>query len=317
MEPVAVVDLDVDPVRSPTGEDHLSVGGGELLGAGAGRNVDAGVVLPEVLGDDAVRRPEEPDDLLTASAGIGGGRRPRQGIDIDVRRQAICGSTLVMAQRRNRTRLGGRHRIAKSRLAQPGPHERRAAGGYLRLGDRVLECKRRQQKDKHRQGERPAVGGQSWDSPCQNWGSLADFWSRRQTAHHRLHSLRDLSRTLLASVPVLTDFSVCPFDGLQCVVVLGVEMADCPALAAEDHRLGLGPEVVVDGAVEELAVGHAGGRKRYVFAANEVVDGVDAAQVLEAGGPRLLLVIPRAQPQTTLQVTAEALERTGREYRLW
>src|SRR5260370_30780437 len=38
--------------------------------------------------------------------------------------------------------------------------------------------------------------------------------------------------------PVLPDFSGCPLDGLQCVVVLGGGMADGPALAAGSPRLG-------------------------------------------------------------------------------
>src|SRR5205814_1762464 len=109
----------------------------------------------------------------------------------------------------------------------------------------------------------------------------------------------------LACVPVLSDFPMRTLHRLERVVVLGVEMPHGSALAAEDHRLGLGPEVVVDDAVEELPVGHARRRECDILAANEVVHSVDASQVLEAGGPRLFFVIARAKPQAALQVTAK------------
>lgn len=119
------------------------------------------MVLPEVLGDDAVGRPDEPDDLLTAAARIRGRSRLGQGVDIDVtlRQKAIEWAALVMGRRRDDTRKRGRRRVAKRRLAQPGPDQRRAAGGSLNLGDRMLENQRREKEDNDRQGERPPMGG--------------------------------------------------------------------------------------------------------------------------------------------------------------
>src|ERR1700704_3746782 len=107
MEAIAVVDLDVDPVRTPAGEDDLSPIGGELLGADLGGDIDAGVPQPEGLGDDAVGRPDEPDDVLTRAARICRGRRLCQGVDIYVRlrREAIQRARLVPDDGRGRTRL--------------------------------------------------------------------------------------------------------------------------------------------------------------------------------------------------------------------
>src|SRR3989442_3741530 len=114
----------------------------------------------------------------------------------------------------------------------------------------------------------------------------------------------------------LANFPVCAFDRLERVVVLGVQVADGPTLAAEDHRFGLGPEVVIDDAVQELSIGDARGGEGNVLTAHQVVDREDAAQVLVAGGARFLLVVAGPQPEAALQVAAQAFQRAGGEHRL-
>src|SRR6266576_1397876 len=98
-------------------------------------------------------------------------------------------------------------------------------------------------------------------------------------------------------------------------MVLGVQVADGPALAAEDHRFGLRPEVVVDDAVQELSIGDARSGEGNVLTAHQVVDREDAAQVLVAGGTRFL-VVAGPQPEAALEVTAQAFQRAGGEHRL-
>src|SRR5438874_2502629 len=83
-------------------------------------------------------------------------------------------------------------------------------------------------------------------------------------------------------------------------MVLGVQVADGPALAAEDHRFGLRPEVVIDDAVQELSIGDARGGEGHVLTAHQVIDREDAAQVLVAGGARFLLVVAGSQPEAAL-----------------
>src|ERR1700736_1639995 len=115
----------------------------------------------------------------------------------------------------------------------------------------------------------------------------------------------------------LANFPMRAFNRLERVVVLGIQVPDRPAPAAEDHGFRLRPEVVIDHAMQELAVGDTGGRERHILASHQVVDGVDAAQVLEAGGARLLLLVAGAQPEPALQVAAKAFQRAGRQHRLW
>src|SRR6266571_7435193 len=97
-----------------------------------------------------------------------------------------------------------------------------------------------------------------------------------------------------------------PFDRLQRVVVLGTQVPDGSALAAEHHRLRFRPEVVVNYAVQKLPVGYTGGRESDVVAADEVIDGIDPTEVVEPRGTRLVFVILRPQPQTALEVAAKA-----------
>ena len=110
---LSLIDLDVDAVRAPAGEEHPSRRGGDLLRADLGRNIDARVELPEGLGDDAVGRPDEPEDLLTAAARIRRVRRLGQDVDrvVPLRRQTIDRAGLVMRQQRRRRRLRGGCRI--------------------------------------------------------------------------------------------------------------------------------------------------------------------------------------------------------------
>lgn len=160
METVAVVDLDVDPIRAPAGKDHRSPVGGDLRRPDSVRDVDPGVVLPEGLGDDALGRPDKPDDMLTAAPGIRRARGLRQNVDtvVRLRRQVLLGAALMMRRRKGRN-LRGSCRVAKRRLALRGYHDRGAAGGGMGLSSRMLERQWRQQKDKARQGERPTMGG--------------------------------------------------------------------------------------------------------------------------------------------------------------
>ena len=87
MESVAVVDLDVNPILAPVGEHDLAGVGGNLGCPDVVGDVDAGVVIEEALGEDAVGRPEEPYKALTDAArrwgrwlgdviGSGGGDEP-------------------------------------------------------------------------------------------------------------------------------------------------------------------------------------------------------------------------------------------------
>src|ERR1700681_3367266 len=128
--------------------------------------------------------------------------------------------------------------------------------------------------------------------PLAKPGQSTHFWSPRQTGHHRLHNL----------CPKLANFPVRAFDRLERVMVLGVEVADRPALAAEHHRFGFRPEVVIDHAVQELPVGHARRRERHILTTHQVVDRKDTTKVLQAGSPRLLFVVFCTQPEATLQV---------------
>jgi len=159
METVAVVDLDVDPIRAPAGKDHRSPVGGDFRRPDNIRDIDSGVVLPEGLGDDALGRPDKPDDMLTAAPGIRRARGLRQNVDavVRLRRQVLLGAALMMRRRKGRN-LRCSCLVAKRRLALRGHHDRGAAGGGMGLSSRMLEHQRRQQKDKARQGERPAVG---------------------------------------------------------------------------------------------------------------------------------------------------------------
>src|ERR1700730_3832656 len=99
-------------------------------------------------------------------------------------------------------------------------------------------------------------------------------------------------------------------------MVLRIQVADGPALAADAHRLRFGPEVVVNDAVQELAIGDTGCRKRHVLPVDEVVHAVDPSQVFEARRTGLLFIIAGAKPQTALQVAAQALQRAGGQHRL-
>src|SRR5438874_11179333 len=88
-----------------------------------------------------------------------------------------------------------------------------------------------------------------------------------------------------------------PFDRLQRVMVLGIQVPDGPALAAKDHRLRFRPEVVVNHAVQKLAVGHPGGRKGDVVAAAETTAGVDPAKFPDPRGPAPFFVAFRPPPE--------------------
>src|SRR5438105_1285490 len=136
--------------------------------------------------------------------------------------------------------------------------------------------------------------------------SLADVWAGRQTRQAHLHNLSNS----------LANFPVRAFDRLERVVVLGMEMANGPALAAEHHGFGLGPEVVIDDAVKELAVGDPGRGKGHVVAADQVIDRIDPSHILEAGRAGLLLLVARSQPEAALEIPAQAFERAGGEHGL-
>src|SRR5438876_4939760 len=161
METVAVVDLDVDPIRAPAGKDHRSPVGGDFRRPDNVRDIDPGVVLPEGLGDDALGRQDKPDDMLTAAPWIRRACGLRQNVDtvVPLRRQVLLVCVLMMPRRRGRNRLRGSRWVAKRRLALRGHHDRRAAGGCMDLSNRMFERQWRQQKDKARQGERPAMSG--------------------------------------------------------------------------------------------------------------------------------------------------------------
>jgi hypothetical protein len=64
-----------------------------------------------------------------------------------------------MDDRRKRIRLCGGRRVAQRRVPLPGHRDRRAPERCVGLSDRMLEGKRRQQKDQARQSERPTMGG--------------------------------------------------------------------------------------------------------------------------------------------------------------
>src|SRR6266567_9481271 len=87
VEAVAVVDLDVNPILSPVGEDDLAGVGRNLGCPDVVGDVDPRVVVEVALGEDPVRRPEEPYKALTGAArrwgrrigdviGSGGGDEP-------------------------------------------------------------------------------------------------------------------------------------------------------------------------------------------------------------------------------------------------
>src|SRR5438034_4170366 len=150
--------------------------------------------------------------------------------------------------------------------------------------------------------------------------SLADLCAVRQTAHHRLHNLErsraTVTRKRVCGCLALPDFAMGAFDGFQCVVVLGIQVPDGPALAAEHHRLRFRPEVVVNHAMQKLAVGYTCGRESDVVAANQVIDRINPAEVLEPRAPRLLFVIFGAQPEPALKVATKAFQPAGRQDRL-
>ena len=96
-----------------------------------------------------------------ATSGVRRARGLRENVDtvVPLRRQVLLGAALMMRRRKGRNRLRGSCRVAKRRLALRGHHDRGAAGGGMGLSNRMLERQWRQQKDKARQRERPAMGG--------------------------------------------------------------------------------------------------------------------------------------------------------------
>ena len=80
VEAVAVVDLDIDAIRSPAGKHDLPAVGRNLGGSDLVRDIDAGVVFPEILGDRPVGRPGEANEMLAVSAGLGWCGEPCQVI---------------------------------------------------------------------------------------------------------------------------------------------------------------------------------------------------------------------------------------------
>ena len=146
-----MVDLDVNPILSPVGEDDLAGVGRNLGCPDVVGDVDARVVVEEALGEDPVRRPEEPHQALTGAArrrgrrlgdvvGSGGGDEPgcmelAFGVrDLDRPQRGIVNAALVADD-------------------DPAPRAR------LDIGDGVPESERPQGQHKKRDRERPAMGG--------------------------------------------------------------------------------------------------------------------------------------------------------------
>src|ERR671937_1373407 len=97
-----------------------------------------------------------------------------------------------------------------------------------------------------------------------------------------------------AEIAALTDLAPLALGGLEREVMLRCQMTDGPAATAKDHRFRLRPEVVIDHAVEEFAVGDTGRGKGNVVAPYQVVDSVHASQIFEAGLARTVLVFAGA-----------------------
>src|SRR5690606_2478917 len=90
--------------------------------------------------------------------------------------------------------------------------------------------------------------------------------------------------------------------------VLGLDVADRPALGAHHHRVGLRAPLEEAHAPEEVARGHAGRGEHHV-AARELLQGEDLVEVLDAHRAGALGLRLVARLEAALEVAAHAADR--------
>src|SRR5712692_10206822 len=79
-------------------------------------------------------------------------------------------------------------------------------------------------------------------------------------------------------VGAVTDYAVGSLDRLQRVMVLGDQVADGAALAAENDRFRLRPQIVIDNTVQEFSVRDPGSGEGDILALDQVLAGVRAME---------------------------------------
>src|SRR5207342_2228447 len=94
-----------------------------------------------------------------------------------------------------------------------------------------------------------------------------------------------------------------------------VDAADGAGAGAHDQRLGRGAGAAVADALEDVAVGHAGGREEDVVARAEVVGGEHAVEVVAGVDGGLALAVVTG-PEAAEQLPAHRLEGGGGEHAL-
>src|SRR5947209_15630532 len=73
LEAVSMIDLHINPVVPPASPGHLAAVSRQFRGANVIRNVDPGMVLPEILRERSLGWPAEAHDSLAPAGRVGGG----------------------------------------------------------------------------------------------------------------------------------------------------------------------------------------------------------------------------------------------------